>query len=86
MLDATGVLEAVLDDLGVESWQLEPDAGPPFHPGRSAKVSIDGTHLGLVGEIHPRVAASVEIDGPGRRLRARAHPVAGGRRRDVHVP
>ena len=36
---------------------------PPFHPGRSAKVSLDGTHLGLVGEIHPRVAASVEIDG-----------------------
>ena len=63
ILDATGVLEAVLDDLGVEGWQLEPDAGPPFHPGRSAKVSIDGTHLGLVGEIHPRVAASVEIEG-----------------------
>jgi phenylalanyl-tRNA synthetase beta chain len=63
MLDATGVLEAVFDDLGVEGWHLEPDAGPPFHPGRSAKVAIDGTHLGLVGEIHPRVAASVEIDG-----------------------
>ena len=63
ILDATGVLEAVLDDLGVEGWQLEPDAGPPFHPGRSAKVSLDGTHLGLVGEIHPRVAASVEIEG-----------------------
>ncbi len=62
-LDATGVLEAVLDDLGVEGWHLEPDAGMPFHPGRSAKVSIDGTHLGLVGEIHPRVAASVEVDG-----------------------
>jgi phenylalanyl-tRNA synthetase beta chain len=63
VLDATGVLEAILDDLGVEGWRLEPDAGPPFHPGRSAKVSIDGTHLGLVGEIHPRVSASVEIDG-----------------------
>jgi phenylalanyl-tRNA synthetase beta chain len=42
---------------------LEPDAGAPFHPGRSARVSVEGTHLGVVGEIHPRVAASLEIDG-----------------------
>jgi phenylalanyl-tRNA synthetase beta chain len=63
VLDATGVVEAVLNDLGVRGWRLEPDAGAPFHPGRSARVSVDGTHLGVVGEIHPRVAASLEIDG-----------------------
>ncbi len=63
VLDATGVLEAVLSELGVSGWRLEPDAGAPFHPGRSARVSVDGTHLGVVGEIHPRVAASLEIDG-----------------------
>ncbi len=63
VLDATGVLEAVLADLGVTAWRLEPDAGAPFHPGRSARVSVDGTHLGVVGEIHPSVAASLEIDG-----------------------
>ena len=53
----------MLSELGVTSWRLEPDAGTPFHPGRSARVSVDGTHLGVVGEIHPRVAASLEIDG-----------------------
>jgi phenylalanyl-tRNA synthetase beta chain len=63
VLDATGVLEAVLGELGVTGWRLEPDAGSPFHPGRSARVSVEGTHLGVVGEIHPRVAASLEIDG-----------------------
>ncbi len=63
VLDATGVVEAVLTELGVTGWRLEPDAGAPFHPGRSARVSVDGTHLGVVGEIHPRVAASLEIDG-----------------------
>jgi phenylalanyl-tRNA synthetase beta chain len=63
VLDATGVLEAVLSDLGISGWRLEPDAGAPFHPARSARVSVDGTHLGVVGEIHPRVAASLEIDG-----------------------
>jgi phenylalanyl-tRNA synthetase beta chain len=63
VLDATGVLEGVLGELGVTGWRLEPDAGAPFHPGRSARVSVEGTHLGVVGEIHPRVAASLEIDG-----------------------
>jgi len=56
-------VEAVLTELGVTGWRLEPDAGAPFHPGRSARVSVDGTHLGVVGEIHHRVAASLEIDG-----------------------
>jgi len=63
VLDATGVLEAVLTELGVADWRLETDAGGPFHPGRSARVSVGGTHVGVVGEIHPRVAAALEIDG-----------------------
>jgi phenylalanyl-tRNA synthetase beta chain len=63
VLDATGVVEAVLGDLGVHGWRLEPDAGAPFHPGRSARVSVDGTHLGVVGEIHPRAAAALQVDG-----------------------
>jgi len=63
VLDATGVVEAVLADTGVTGWQLEPDAGAPFHPGRSARLSVGGVHLGVVGEIHPGVAASLEIDG-----------------------
>lgn len=63
VLDATGVVEAVLADLGVAGWRLEPEAGAPFHPGRSARVLVGGTHLGVVGEIHPRVAASLAIDG-----------------------
>ena len=63
VLDATGVVEAILTELGVTEWRLERDAGAPFHPGRSARVSVDGTHLGVVGEIHPRIAASLEIDG-----------------------
>ncbi len=63
VLDATGVLEGVLTELRVANWRLEADAGAPFHPGRSARVSVDGTHLGVVGEIHPRVAAALEIEG-----------------------
>jgi phenylalanyl-tRNA synthetase beta chain len=63
VLDATGVLEGVLAELGVSDWRLDPEAGTPFHPGRSARISVKGTHLGVVGEIHPRVAAALEIEG-----------------------
>jgi phenylalanyl-tRNA synthetase beta chain len=63
VLDATGVLESVLGELGVADWRLEPDAGEPFHPGRSARLSVGGMHLGVVGEVHPRIAAALEIDG-----------------------
>jgi len=63
VLDATGILGAVLADLGVGAWSLGASPGPPFHPGRSATVSIAGEHAGVVGEIHPRVAEALEIDG-----------------------
>ena len=61
VLDAKGVLEALLDDLGVPGWSFGAPPGPPFHPGRSATIEVAGQHAGLIGEIHPRVAASLEI-------------------------
>jgi phenylalanyl-tRNA synthetase beta chain len=62
VLDAKGILEAVLSDLGVTGWTLGDPPGPPFHPGRSATVAVHGIHAGLVGELHPRVAESLGID------------------------
>jgi phenylalanyl-tRNA synthetase beta chain len=62
MLDATGILEAVLTDLGVLGWVLGDPAGTPFHPGRSATITVGGVHAGVVGEIHPRIAATLEIE------------------------
>jgi phenylalanyl-tRNA synthetase beta chain len=62
VLDATGILEAVLDDLEVTGWELGDPAGPPFHPGRSATITVGGAHAGVVGEIHPRVTAALDIE------------------------
>ena len=62
VLDATGILESVLADLGVHDWALGEPPGEPFHPGRSATVTVAGAHAGVVGEIHPRVAAALEIE------------------------
>ena len=63
VLDATGILTAVLHDLGVRDWSLGDPLGRPFHPGRSASIAIAGRHAGVVGEIHPRVADALDIDG-----------------------
>jgi phenylalanyl-tRNA synthetase beta chain len=34
-----------------------------FHPGRCAAVTIEGRHLGYLGELHPTVAASLKVEG-----------------------
>ena len=36
---------------------------PALHPGRSARVSLDGTPIGVVGELHPRWRQAYEISG-----------------------
>jgi phenylalanyl-tRNA synthetase beta chain len=58
---AKGVLAAVLDTLGA-SWTVEPAAEPFLHPGRAARIRIDGTPAGWLGELHPTVAAIWDID------------------------
>jgi phenylalanyl-tRNA synthetase beta chain len=58
--DAKGAVEALMADLGI-AWSLGEAPGPLFHPGRSAFVMVDGAHVGVLGEIHPRVAGSLDV-------------------------
>jgi phenylalanyl-tRNA synthetase beta chain len=59
--DAKGVLEAVLADLGVDRWTIGEPHGAPLHPGRSAKVLVDGWAAGVVGELHPSLARRLDL-------------------------
>lgn len=61
--DATGVLRALMAELGVRSWSLGDAADHPFHPGRSAIVLVGKAAVGVVGEVHPGVARQLEVDG-----------------------
>lgn len=63
VLDAKGVLQALLHALGVDGWTLGDVPLGPFHPGRSAQVLVGGAHAGMLGEIHPRVADDIGIAG-----------------------
>jgi phenylalanyl-tRNA synthetase beta chain len=61
--DAKGVIEVVLDEIGVRGWELRSDdAAPLFHPGRAANIYLDGVIVGRFGEIRPSVARSFDLD------------------------
>jgi phenylalanyl-tRNA synthetase beta chain len=61
--DARGVLEHVMSALGIDGWTVEQtDArGEPVHPGRVARVVIDGEHAGTIAELHPRLADAFDL-------------------------
>ena len=58
-----GELEAVLSGLRIKkaSYTAVND-NPTYHPGRCAKVTIDGIDVGVMGQIHPLVAQNYGID------------------------
>ena len=58
-----GELEAVLSGLRVKKASYCADSSnPSYHPGRCAKVSIDGVDVGYIGQIHPLVAKNYNMD------------------------
>ena len=49
--DVKADLEQLIAPLGA---RFEAQSHPAFHPGRSARVMIDGTAAGWIGELHPK--------------------------------
>ena len=58
-----GELEAVLEGLHMPkaSYHAVKD-NPSYHPGRCAKVAIDGVDVGFIGQVHPLVAQNYDMD------------------------
>jgi phenylalanyl-tRNA synthetase beta chain len=56
-------VERILEAVGVEA-EFRETVDFAYLPGRTAEVVVAGEHVGLVGEVHPRVAASFDIDAP----------------------
>lgn len=61
--DGKGVVEEVMDGLGIEGWTLSPSSEQMLHPVRAAEVAVAGEPLGYVGELHPRVAGRLDLEG-----------------------
>ena len=59
--DIKGVVEELLDVLGIRRVNFQPDRDNPiFHPGRTASILVNGQKIGTIGQIHPDVAEKFE--------------------------
>jgi phenylalanyl-tRNA synthetase beta chain len=100
LLDVKGGAELVVDALGRADLLVEPLTEPWLEEGRAARLLIQGTAVGWIGELHPAVqgafalpapvlAAELSLDQletvPGRVLVHRALPRFPGVQRDVAV-
>ncbi len=58
-----GVLEELFLKLGLKGKaEIVPSKETPFlHPGRQAKIVIDGVNVGYLGQVHPEVCENYEI-------------------------
>lgn len=52
---AKGLAEAVLSTLGIAEALYEPHTHPMLHPGRCGRIMHQNRHLGLFGQLHPRL-------------------------------
>ena len=58
-----GELEALFTALRVKkAVYTAVSDNPSFHPGRCAKVTVDGVDLGYMGQVHPLVAQNYDLD------------------------
>ena len=58
--DLKGVLEALFGDLHLDV-RYEAATHPTYRPGRTARILLGETQIGLVGELHPLVVEAFEI-------------------------
>ncbi len=59
---AKGLVEALMGALRIHDWSVEAVTDVAFlHPGRAARIVVDGASLGLLGEVHPRVAEQWDL-------------------------
>jgi phenylalanyl-tRNA synthetase beta chain len=50
-----GIIETLLESLGISRYSFEKATHPTLHPGRTAKVAANGEDIGYFGELHPAV-------------------------------
>ena len=62
-LELKGVVENVLDSLGIEGASfIRESENPTFHPGKTAALKLRNKVTGVFGEIHPDVSENYGVD------------------------
>ena len=61
---AVGIWRTLADHLRLSATVLSAVEEAGLHPARTARISLDGQDLGVVGEVHPAVLDQWELEGP----------------------
>lgn len=62
-LDLKGVVENVLDILGIKNTSFKREnENPTYHPGKTSNLFVKRELVGTVGEIHPGVSENYEVE------------------------
>lgn len=59
--DVKADVEALLAGASHQAVRFEPASHPALHPGRSARILLDGKQAGWIGELHPQWAHKAEL-------------------------
>jgi phenylalanyl-tRNA synthetase beta chain len=62
--DLKGVIEILLNRLGIREGHLRPAKSPTFHPGRAAQLVSGEGEVGILGEVHPKVLEAFDLSQP----------------------
>jgi phenylalanyl-tRNA synthetase beta chain len=57
-------VEAMLHNIGLAAWQVEPKRHPSFLDGRTAAINFRRREIGILGEVHPEVLNNFELENP----------------------
>ena len=59
--DLKGIVETLVEGLHLPDVAYGPTEHPSFHPGRVARLTVDGEPVGVFGELHPLVAENFDL-------------------------
>lgn len=60
--DLKGLLENQFHTLGYGDLKVGSSSLSIFHPGRQAKIFVQGVHIGMIGELHPQLLKKLGLD------------------------
>jgi len=59
--DIKGIVEVLLEELGLFEYEVKPTEHPTLHPARNAELCVKGESVGILGEVHPDVLDNYDI-------------------------
>jgi phenylalanyl-tRNA synthetase beta chain len=59
--DLKGIVENLVTRLGISGATFEPGRHPSYHPGRCARLVVEGKQMGAFGELYPLVRKAFDL-------------------------